>query len=571
MKLRVFYIVFAIILIGIFLVYYYKTNTKANTTESILFYNTIESNIKDKKITQEAKLLELCKIWGVLKYHGEDSKKMYSIDSSLVEDYTKINSHKTDVNTIISEKLKEEDYEKQNHFIGTVPDKNWIETSIIINHKNKQKLIGFVLDSYNKSANDRLIDINRYSELDFEKDSLFFNRTKTTKGLRFLSLCKIWNIIRYYYPYFEDISKDWDDVFIEMLPLFINAKNEKEYYSAVLKFSTKLKDSHVGVKSYLFDEYKGKYVGNAILKTIEERNFVKNFVTNSLKSSLKKGDEVLTVNGIRINTIQDSLRNYVSGSNETVLNRDINKKIFISKNDKLKLTVIRNKDTITITEKLTEIGLARKTEEQEHKSRASQVVSKIIDDNIGYINMSHIFSGNFRVSIEKIKECKAIIFDLRSYPNEIGFNFLKYFDIRPFKPMNLYRADISYPGLMKTIEDGVNIPASKSNPYSKPVIILTNEFTQSQAESMVLAMHLIKNSVTIGDYTAGTNGNVVIVSLPGKIKIRFSGIGVLMPNHDKIQRHGIKPDIIVKENINSLTEGRDIQLEKALNFIKHTL
>ncbi|WP_223609475.1 S41 family peptidase [Chryseobacterium sp. OSA05B] len=570
MKIKFFFGILVSVLIGIF--FFSKRNTTKEGT--VLFYNNIPDIISDSSaVGKEKELLELCKIWGAIKYHSSDRDLMLSSDASLIKVYEKIMAGKADLNHLISRDLQLPAHNKseaRQSYIGFLPDKNWIETSGIINPENKKNLIEFIAASYRNSG-ERTVTAENNGELNFEDDSLFFDESKTTPAKRFLSLCKLWNITRYYYPYFQTISGTWNEVFFEMLPLFINAKNEQAYYAAVQLFGSRLMDSHVAVKMGDSDEYEGKYVGNVVLKTIEGRTFVKGFIINSVQSALKKGDEILAINGQDVILVQDSLKRKTSGSNDIVLSRDINRLLLLSKKKTVQLEITRQNRMMTVQEHLTHINTAREAEEKEYKNNAGKAVSKIIDRNIGYIRINDIFSGNFRVSFEKIRQTKAIIFDLRAYPNEIAVDFLKYFDTRPFQTMNLYRADVIYPGMMRTIENEMHIPDSKKDAYTGPVVLLINEYTQSQGESMLLAMKSIKNSVTLGDYTAGTNGNVMVIKLPGKTKIRMSGIGVLLPDNSTTQRTGIRPDILIQENSASLLRGEDIQLKEAINYINKKL
>jgi len=556
------------ILVITVLVYLLLKNSTANTQALLNSNKFYVSYTADE---QEAKLFELCKVWGILKYHdtqfvNENCKN----DALIIKIFSEIEKNTTDFNTIISHCIEAFDTQKKvsnDIYFTDFPDKEWIESSLLINRSNKVYLSHYILDSYNDSS-ERMITKNKYGELNFEKDNCFFDKTKTTKAMRFLSLCKIWNIIRYYYPYFDEISEDWNSVFFEMLPLFLDSKTENDYFIAVQKFTSKIKDSHVACKSINIDDSSHKYVSNYILKTIEGKTFVKDFVTNSLPTNLRKGDEIKMINGVSIVKMQDSLRELTSGSNEIVLLRDVNKILLFSNKQVLNLQVLRNNQLLQINQKLTPIAIASEGELTEHKSYASQTVSKILNKNIGYINCKEIFSGNFRISFEKIKNCSAIIFDLRSYPNETGIDFIKNFDLIENKPMILYSSDVIYPGFMRTIDEVVNVPKESNDSYSRPVVLLINEYTQSQGESLLLAMRSsIKNSISIGDFTAGTNGNITVVSLPGGIKTRFSGIGILTANFGNTQRLGIKPDILIREDINTLLKGEDIQLKRALNFI----
>ncbi|KMQ62977.1 hypothetical protein ACM46_13565 [Chryseobacterium angstadtii] len=570
MKIKFFFGILAAVLVGIF----FYTQKDAQKEGTVLFFNTIRAVERDSSVTGKQKeLLELCKVWGVLKYHSADSDFIRSSDASLLKDFDRLVTGKADLNALISQRLQlHDDHPNSDHspYAGFFPDKEWIESSGTLSRENKKKLINFITASY-RTSGERLVTTENNGELSFEDDALFYGESETTPAKRFLSLCKLWNTVRYYYPYFQALSDTWNDVFFEMLPLFINAETPQKYYAAVQIFGSRLKDSHVAVKMGDSDEYDGKNVGNVVLKTVEGRTFVKETIVGSIRSSLQKGDEIVRIDGKNIFSLQDSLKEKNSGSNETVLSRDVNRLLFLSKKKTLQLEIVRNGKMITVQEHLTDVLNARKAEEKEYKNKAGKAVSKMLDKNIGYIRINDIFSGNFRISFEKIKQSKAIIFDLRAYPNEIAVDFLKYFDTRPFQIMNLYRADVTYPGMMRTIQNEINIPDPRKDAYKGPVVILTNEYTQSQGESMLLAMKSIKNSITLGDYTAGTNGNVMIITLPGKIKIRMSGIGVLLPDFTAVQRTGIRPDVIVRENSASLSRGEDIQLKEAINYINQKL
>jgi C-terminal processing protease CtpA/Prc len=50
------------------------------------------------------------------------------------------------------------------------------------------------------------------------------------------------------------------------------------------------------------------------------------------------------------------------------------------------------------------------------------------------------------------------------------------------------------------------------------------------------------NATVIGSQTAGADGNVTTVVLPGGYMASFSGLGILYPDGTQTQRTGIKID-----------------------------
>ena len=67
-------------------------------------------------------------------------------------------------------------------------------------------------------------------------------------------------------------------------------------------------------------------------------------------------------------------------------------------------------------------------------------------------------------------------------------------------------------------------------------------------------LHL--NNKVFGSTTAGADGNVSTIILPGKIRTMISGIGVYYPDGTETQRVGIVPDVEVKPTIKGC-DGRE--------------
>jgi C-terminal processing protease CtpA/Prc len=71
----------------------------------------------------------------------------------------------------------------------------------------------------------------------------------------------------------------------------------------------------------------------------------------------------------------------------------------------------------------------------------------------------------------------------------------------------------------------------------------------------------------IGSTTAGADGNVSTVPLPGNLSSYISGIGVFYPDNRPTQRVGIIPDIIVTPTIEGIRASRDELIEEAIRQI----
>jgi C-terminal processing protease CtpA/Prc len=71
----------------------------------------------------------------------------------------------------------------------------------------------------------------------------------------------------------------------------------------------------------------------------------------------------------------------------------------------------------------------------------------------------------------------------------------------------------------------------------------------------------------VGSTTAGADGDVSQIVLPGGLSTMISGIGVFYPDGKPTQRVGIIPDIEARPTIAGVRAGRDEVLETALRQI----
>ena len=77
-------------------------------------------------------------------------------------------------------------------------------------------------------------------------------------------------------------------------------------------------------------------------------------------------------------------------------------------------------------------------------------------------------------------------------------------------------------------------------------MILINEYAQSQSEHKCLFFAAATDVTFIGSPTAGANGDITNVALPGGLFVAFSGHDVRHPDGRQLQRIGIQPHIHVE-------------------------
>lgn len=197
----------------------------------------------------------------------------------------------------------------------------------------------------------------------------------------------------------------------------------------------------------------------------------------------------------------------------------------------------------------------------------------ILKDDIGYINVG-LFNRKDSVKLqEMISRVSKLIIDNRQNQDEQkgtgGGDIIAGF-IQPSdnKFTRLSICQPLYPGVF-TLTEPTNMGLqSKDNYFKGEVIILINESTISVGEILTMAFQKAVNAKTLGTTTAGADGNVTFLTLPGGIFVQFTGLGIYYPNGAETQRVGIKPDILVKTTIDGYQKNIDEQLTQAIKYLQ---
>ena len=101
------------------------------------------------------------------------------------------------------------------------------------------------------------------------------------------------------------------------------------------------------------------------------------------------------------------------------------------------------------------------------------------------------------------------------------------------------------------------------------IVILINETTISRGEFFAMMFEQHPRLTKIGSQTAGADGDVVTIYLPGGITTNMTGIGIYYPDGAETQRVGIIPDIEIKPTIEGVKLNKDELLEKAIELINN--
>jgi len=164
------------------------------------------------------------------------------------------------------------------------------------------------------------------------------------------------------------------------------------------------------------------------------------------------------------------------------------------------------------------------------------------------------------------QDAKGLIIDCRSYPSDFPIYTLGGHLVAEATPFVFFtRADQNNPGTF-TWEDYK--PLVPVEPYfSRPVVILVDEISQSSAEYHALAFRAAPQAIVMGSTTSGADGNVSRFPLPGGLTSHISGIGIYDADQGQTQRVGIVPDVFMEPTIAGIRAGVDEVLNEAVESV----
>ncbi len=405
----------------------------------------------------------------------------------------------------------------------------------------------------------------------FLHEEAYASQAAPDAGLRLVALFRYWNIIDYFFPYRYAIGADWQPVLPEFIPQFVAARTAEQYRLVALALIARIHDTHANISNdKALSTYWGTYYAPLWLRFVEGQAVVAGYYDATLgaATSLKVGDVVVQVDGKPVADIVKARQPLTPASNEPTQLRNIARDLLRGSTKQVALVVRRAGHEFPVTVErvpASQLDLGINYGTPDPKAAAW----KMLPGNIGYLALGTIHNADLPQIMADAKNTKGLIIDIRNYPSEfMVFSLSKYLLTKPKPFVRFSVLQATYPGFFERIRPLSVAPDSKVGTYPGKVIILIDELSQSQAEYTTMALRTAPRATVVGSTTAGADGNVSSIVLPGNVNTRISGIGVYYPDGRETQRVGIVPDVEAKPTLKGIAEGRDEVLEKAVQLVE---
>lgn len=190
----------------------------------------------------------------------------------------------------------------------------------------------------------------------------------------------------------------------------MNAKNNREYFLAIQQYFSELRNSHTCLRY-------SKYTTMADAEWRSDSLYVS---ANQTEYPLKKGDRILSVDGIDVVSWRDSMKNYVPGSTEKGRYVHTEDYVFSSYIDTVRnLCLCRDDSVFNVTVELSRDGMQRISEHnKEIRSAETKSIMNSPKDKKEYLTLLSL-SGftdeeteEFILKYNKVKNYQCIILNL---------------------------------------------------------------------------------------------------------------------------------------------------------------
>jgi len=391
---------------------------------------------------------------------------------------------------------------------------------------------------------------------------------------RLLAAFRVWGTFEYFHAYKQLYDDDWTTVLKTFIPRFEAARDSLDYALTLAEMVTRTHDNHVGVGSPVLAAYWGEAQPPLLVRMIEGVPVVTGFPNDSAAgvaraAGVQIGDVIERVDGEPAATRLAWIERYRTASTPQWLRWRAVRSLLTGPESSTAVLQLRGKPAVRLPR--------RKAYRPQCYACRTGPMLQMLPGNVGYADLDRLPAAAVDSMFELFKGTRAIIFDMRGYPQGTAWPIAPRLAIRPavvaarfqspvaVNPLGMSTEEIGEQQMTLSFEQRLN-PTTKPR-YAGRTVMLIDERTISQAEHTGLFFEAANGTKFVGSPTSGANGDVTSFVVPGGISISFSGHDVRHADGRQLQRVGLRPDVAVKPTIAGIRAGRDEVLDAALAYL----
>lgn len=383
--------------------------------------------------------------------------------------------------------------------------------------------------------------------------------TGNDRATRIAGVLLFWNVMQHFYPYFDETGTDWPSELPAALHAAATDPDGASFDVTLHRLSAALRDGHAFVSSPYWNPDIPPW---PFAWSFVEDRLVLVRVDSTRVGDARVGDEVVAIQERPTTQWVKEAQALESGATPQRIRVRVARV----------LQTMAARDTLVLDLRSPE-GAARHIRVTPHATAkltpARPDSVQEVAPGVIYLDMNRITDADFLTALPKINAGKGVIFDLRGYPYRIfGAVIAHLADSTVASPR------WGFPVVLRPDHRDTTFAwqAYPVEPESLRVRVhaafLIDGNAISAAETLLGIVESYKLADLVGEPTAGTNGNINSVLLPGQYSVTFTGMKVLKHNGSRHHGVGILPTVPVSPTIAGIAAGRDEQLERAIEVVR---
>jgi C-terminal processing protease CtpA/Prc len=381
--------------------------------------------------------------------------------------------------------------------------------------------------------------------------------TARDRATRIGAVIIAWNIFQHFYPYFDVVETNWSQVLKTSLQRAAVDTDNQSFLKTLRLLAAQLHDSH----AYVYHPLDSELFGPPINWQWIENQPVVTHVDKGIQG-IHLGDVILSIDGRPTTTVLQEREQLLSGATKGGIRwYAVLRLAQGSENTEVAF------ELESMTGQRYATTLVRSVPFDGRKLREA-TIDKIteVKPGIWYVDYMQLTEDELESSAPKLQNAKGIVFDFRGYPR--AFKFLGHLTEASIVSPQWQILHIDRPNRehVSFKSESWSIEPASPRIRSKNVFLIGPRDV-SAGETLLGFVSHYKLGKLVGQQTAGTNGNINRVMLPGGFVIQWTGMRVL--KQDGSQHHGIGylPDVPASRTRKGVAEGRDEVLEEGIKVV----
>lgn len=400
-----------------------------------------------------------------------------------------------------------------------------------------------------------------------QDDAAYRDMRFPSREWRQLAAIKLWATMHSYFPARRLMDGSWEEALQACLRRMEDVRDAREYGQALEAMAVHLDDSHVGTGSRALGWNERTHGIGVQLARIGGRVYVAGVTDPALDNSgvLRVGDEITAIDGEDVAIRLARLAGKVAASTEAGRWRKAMFEMTLAAGGASVQLRLAGADggqrSVSLPPTPLENALPLR--------HALPAVS--VADGVAYVDLDRLQANQVDAMFATIQGSRALILDMRGYPNGTGRAIARRLNVNHATSFATSYQQLALPyeaghGAQLAYDDRL-FPAPGPL-YRGKVVMLIDEHTQSAAEHLALMVEAATPVTFVGTPSAGANGDLREVVLPGNVHVWYSGLEVRHADGRRLQRLGVQPHVVAAPSVAGLRAGRDEVLERARQFLR---